>query len=237
MNLSSLLNNKYIVIVANGDFLSKSLINTITKEKMVLALDGAANKLMQMNIRPDMILGDFDSIEPEVFGIKKTFTDISLQDSPYFSEKNFYIVPAKDQLLTDLSKAILFCDAHDVASIAVICATGGRMDHHEGAVRSLRGHYKKERPLCIHTEQQTLQFAKDELLQVYGNPGDKMGMLAYPDGSITTQGLEFEAQNYKLEFGFHENICNALKATQAVIKVNGEVLVVMPHQFEEYKII
>ena len=56
-----------VLIVANGG-LPKGfhLEHEIKKYATVVALDGAANRLAQSGLFPDVVLGDFDSIAQEV---------------------------------------------------------------------------------------------------------------------------------------------------------------------------
>ncbi len=223
----------HYVIVANGDFLIKEIIAEAVQGKVIVALDGAANRLACLGIKPNIILGDFDSIEPSdaaYWGIQKTFSEINNDSKAYEGKQGVTIVPAKDQDLTDLIKGIHYCDKNNAESITLICAAGGRMDHHEGAVRSLCSEYKKNRMIFLHTEQQTLRFAKDELVEFHGKIGDKCGVLAYPSGSFTSTGLLYAGDNYPLTFAFSESICNSLKSATANIKVVGGALLVMSPQ-------
>lgn len=221
------------IIIANGNFLVKEIICEAIENKTIVALDGAAHKLMHMGIHPHVVLGDFDSITDkaqEYFGVQKNAATLHESDMPYSGQHNITIVPAKNQLFTDLSKAIHFCDSQAATHITIICATGGRLDHHESALRSLRAEYKKDRPILLHTEQQTLRFAKNEALILRGEIGDKCGIVAYPHGWVTSQGLEYEANHFELQLGFSENTCNALLATEATITITGEALIIMPPQ-------
>jgi thiamine pyrophosphokinase len=221
------------IIIANGNFLIKEIICEAIIDKTIIALDGAVNKLIHLGVHPHIILGDFDSIEERArhhFGVKNTFSSLQETDSPYTGQHGTTIIPAKNQLFTDLSKAIHFCDQQGAESITIICATGGRLDHHESALRSLRAEYKKDRPILLHTEQQTLRFAKDETIRLKGEIGDKCGIVAYPHGWMTSKGLEYEANNFELQLGFSENTCNALLTTQATTTITGEALVIMPPQ-------
>lgn len=198
------------VIIANGPFLPKEIILTHIQNKMIVALDGAADKLMSLNITPHVVLGDFDSISH--FEQKEKIQFISLPDQNY----------------TDLQKGIRYCDTQMAASITILCASGGRMDHHENALRSLRTEYKKNRPMLLHTDQQTLRFAKDEELYIEGSVGDKCGILAYPAGRFSSKGLQYDVTDFELVFGFADSTSNSLKEPRAWISVTGEALIVMP---------
>ena len=138
----------------------------------------------------------------------------------------------EDQNTTDLVKAIRYCDTQGAASITIVCATGGRMDHHEAALRALRTEYKAERPILIHTELQTLRFAKNETVTFEGQIGDKCGVLAYPQGMFSSQGLEYDVENFVLDFGFSESTCNSMRKPKATVSVTGEALLVMPGQLK-----
>lgn len=228
----------HFIIIANGNFLVREIISAAIQDKIIIGLDGALNKLMCLGIQPHVILGDFDSINEAAqryYGVQKTFHALSENDNPYPGYHNITIVPAKNQLLTDMTKAIHYCDKQGAASITLICAMGGRLDHHEGTLRSLRAEYKKERPILLHTEQQTIRFAKDETIVLQGDIGDKCGMLAFPHGTVSSQGLQYEAEQFELRFGLTENTCNSLSAQNATISVTGEALLVMPPQLTAQK--
>jgi thiamine pyrophosphokinase len=145
------------------------------------------------------------------------------------------IVPSKNQQLTDLIKAIRYCDGEGATSITLICALGGRMDHHEAALRSLRSEYRPKRPLLLHTEQQTLRFAKNEQVTLSGEAGDKCAIFAYPAGSFSSEGLAYDVCDYPLQLGFSESIGNALVGECARITIKGEALLVMPPQLSSQR--
>lgn len=205
----------HFIIIANGNFPKKDIILEAMEGKTIISLDGAANTLIRMNIQPDVILGDFDSIHPD-----------------HLISSKAIIIHAEDQNLTDLRKGIRYCDSQGAASISIVCATGGRMDHHEASIRCLRSEYKPDRPILIHTEQQTIRFAKDEDIILKGEIGDKCGILAYPAGLLSSQGLEYDVQNYELIFGFTDSTSNALKQKEANLSIQGEALIVMPPQLQ-----
>lgn len=219
------------IIVANGNFLVREIILEAIKNKVIIALDGAASKLNRLGIKPNIILGDFDSItesDRSYFGIRETFADLEEGAKPYLGNHDVTIVPAKDQQHTDLVKAIRYCNKIAAKSINIICATGGMLDQHESAIRALRTEYNKNCLIWLHTEQQTVRFAKNETVVILGEVGDKCGILAFPSGSFTSTGLKYEVKNYPLEFGQSESICNSLTASSASIVVKGEALLIMP---------
>jgi thiamine pyrophosphokinase len=213
----------HYAIVANGPFLVEEILVEALAGKILVALDGACDKLARLGLKPQIILGDFDSL-PEAsaaaWGIKKTFAELDFAAEPYLNPQGIKIVPAKNQDFTDLDKAIHYCDQQAAESITLLCATGGRLDHHESVLLSLEMQYKKERPLLLHTEQQTLCYAKDETLVLKGEKGDKCGFIAR--GKLHSQGLEYECQ------GHSESFCNTLQGSSAEIRVEGSALIIGP---------
>lgn len=218
------------VIIANGDFLVKEIILEAIQNKTVIALDGAMNHLYRLGIQPDILLGDFDSITPAVaehFGVKARFADMHETDMPY-QGNGIIIVPALNQNLTDLAKAIRYCDQQQASDITLLCALGARIDQHEHAMRLLRSEYRKNRPMLLLTDEQTLRFAKDETVSFAGQPQDKCGILAYPQATISTQGLLYDVENFPLTFADSESVSNIMRENQAFVKVTGEAMIVMP---------
>lgn len=220
------------IIVANGEFLVKEILDEAIEGKTIVALDGAANKLARLGITPDIILGDFDSTketEDNYWGIKGTFNQIDNESKPYTGNYGVTIVPAKDQDKTDLEKAIEYCDRQGAKQIEIVCATGGRMDHHEFIMRVLLKYKKSERIIFLHTEQQTLMCGQDETVAMTGEIGDKCGVMAFPEGEYKSKGLAWN--ECKLTFGKSESVCNELTEKNASIKISGSVLMIMPPTF------
>lgn len=203
---------KQAVIVANGSFLPKELIQRIVADKFVLALDGAFNKLHELVIMPDALLGDLDSV------------DMSLVE-----QAGVEVISVPDQNKTDLQKGIAYCDDLAVSQIEIICATGAkRMDHALGNFRTLRSCYDPERVMLLHTAHQTIRFIKNDTCTIEGKAGDKCGIMAFPEAHFTSSGLRWNGNHHFLEFAYSDSTCNELVADRAIIDVQGEALIIGP---------
>jgi thiamine pyrophosphokinase len=239
--------NDYL-IVANGDFLVKEIISEAAKNKTIVALDGAAMRLKNRGIMPDIILGDFDSTQEDhakYWGIQQRFAELKISElkeaesreseltnnsKSYLGNFGITIAPRINQQFTDLAKAIHYCDEKQANSITIICALGGRLDLQEAALRNLRVAHNKHRPLLLHSSQQTIRFVKDETLTVLGLVGDKCGIISYPKARFSSHGLLYDVNNFELNFGFTESTANEMRLPQASISVQGEALIIMPPQ-------
>lgn len=200
---------KNFLIVANGQFLAKEIILEAANNKIIIALDGAAEKLRHMDIMPSIILGDFDSLTKD-------------QLQHWELNQNILIVPAHDQSRTDLEKAIDYCDQQQASSITIVCATAGRLDHHEHTMHVLADYYRADRLMLLHTEQQTLRYARDEVIVVTGQVGDKVGINARHTGNVSSLGLKFKCDNVETSF------CNELSANTATLTIVGGALLILP---------
>ena len=110
-----------VTIVANGAFPKSGIPKDILdKSQTIIACDGAANTLDENNYRIDAIIGDLDSIRPD---IKDKYDDI------------IYQYP--DQSENDLRKAIEFLISNNAKEASIIGATGKREDHTIGNIFSL----------------------------------------------------------------------------------------------------
>lgn len=223
---------KKFIIIANGPFLAYDIIVEAIQDRQIVALDGAADKLLALGIQPHVILGDFDSIQPHTqsyWGILQTFATLPDQAPSYIGNHGITIVPVKDQMLTDLVKGIRYCDQQQAQDISIICATGGREDHHEATRLALQSEYRLQRPIIIHGALQTLRWAENEVVNVRGEVGDHCGFVAQASGYGDATGLEYPCWHIPV------SLCNRLSAPTATVSITGSALIIMPPQLRMHR--
>jgi len=114
------------VILANGAFpRSEKLLDLLDNAEKIVCCDGAVNKLVDSGREPSVIIGDLDSVRPE---LKERYSDI--------------LVRISDQDTNDLTKAVKWCVENGFKDIAILGATGNREDHAIGNI-SLLATYSK----------------------------------------------------------------------------------------------
>lgn len=104
------------LMIANGEACNEEVIGQLLEwNPFVLVLDGALERVLQLGIKIDAVLGDFDHRFPseEWLGIQE---DIRVVHTP-------------DQEFTDFQKGIEFLIAEGFAAVNIIWATGKRADH------------------------------------------------------------------------------------------------------------
>lgn len=203
----------HFVIIANGPF-NLELAKKYKGEAILVALDGAANHLVEHGWAPDFILGDFDSITQSA---KKHFQSLKV---PFIS--------TPDQSLTDIEKGIQFCIERGARKITLVCTLGGnRNDHSFANLSLLRRHYSKDYRVEIETEDEIIEFLKDETIVRKAAIGGKFGLFGFPSATATVDALEWPLNNYTLEMGWQESACNIVKDSPVKVHIKGEALMVL----------
>ena len=106
--------HKNIAVVLNGQMpKEKNLINQIQSADYIIAVDGSGNTLIDLNIIPDVIIGDLDSIN-------------SIKD------KNIEFVKTEDQSKTDFRKTLEWCIEKNILEISIYGISGKSDDHFLG---------------------------------------------------------------------------------------------------------
>ncbi len=219
-----LLHADHWLIIANGYPAPIETIRELAQNRKVMVLDGAINNFKESRVIPDVLLGDFDSIED------LDYWKIDLSATlPYKGRDGMTIVPAPDQDFTDLEKGIRYCDANGAETLVIAQATGlGRLDHTLGNLGLLRKCYSISRPISLLTDVEEVVFIKDSDTLIKGRKGEQCAIMGYPQAVMTTGGLTYNGLKYPLELGLQESVCNTLAQDTAWIEIEGEALVIKP---------
>jgi len=104
------------LIIANGAACDPELLGQLLEwSPLVIVLDSAIERVMKLDIKVDVLLGDFDrGFEPEKY-----------RTSQYPLE----IIHTPDQNKTDLEKAFDYLIQRKIPAVNVVWATGKRADH------------------------------------------------------------------------------------------------------------
>lgn len=91
----------------------------------VICADAGYDKAKQESISPDILMGDFDSLETELPGDIKTFT-----------------FPARKDY-TDTGLALKYALDNGYKNVTIVGGIGGRLDHTIANIQDIAGFYKK----------------------------------------------------------------------------------------------
>lgn len=115
-----------VVILANGMFPQHPKpLSLLLEAEQLVCCDGAIMELLQHGISPSAIVGDLDTITPQ---LRAKYADI--------------IYHNPDQETNDLTKAIHWCAERGISSATIVGATGKREDHTLGNISLLVSYAK-----------------------------------------------------------------------------------------------
>ena len=180
-----------------------------------VAADGGANRLISLNLIPDAVVGDLDSLNLEV---KKQLPDSIL----------FHI---KEQNTNDADKAVRHCLKKGYNEINLVGADGRRQDQLLSALEILYKYSSKAR-IILWTKLERMEFASqtwEENLQL-GTTISLLPIFGGAEGIITT-GLKFKINNSDLIPGKPPSgISNLVESNPISITLKkGQLLIVFQH--------
>ena len=203
---------KSALILADGEAMTRARLNRLRKNRFFLVLDGAAERAKQEKWRPDLILGDFDSIRPTT---RKSFARQGI---------DFFTAP--DQNFTDLEKGIAWCVAQEHKSIWIAQALGKRIDHQLTNLGFLKKFHREGLELKIFSETERVQFCSSGRYQFQGRKNRGFAVLPFAEAVVSSKGLLFEMQKMPLQIGKQESSSNRARTQKIELFIEGDVLVV-----------
>lgn len=106
-----------VLVVGSGTVESIEIIKEYyDKSSIVICADGGARYLYQIGVKPHILVGDFDSIDPE---IKKFYYDSAIEIVQFPRQKDY----------TDMELALDIAVEKGATRIFITGATGSRLDH------------------------------------------------------------------------------------------------------------
>ena len=175
--------------------------------KTFFCVDGGVDKLVEMGYKPDLILGDLDSI---------------------YKEKNKYdcdVIFLGDQTKNDLEKSILWCIDQEIKELELFGFSHGRDDHHLANILIIKDFSNKVK-IRMYTNNSILLFINKNST-FSSNPNQKISIFSFnQETKITTTGLKYPLQNSSLSSASH-GISNLATGTSFSIKPSDWILVLI----------
>ncbi len=204
---------KSCIIIANGDQPSKQNINYLLKNgvEIIIAADGGANSCFKLGVDPHYIIGDFDSINPEVFSYYKSRSEIIKQ-----SRQND----------TDVEKALKFAIKKKFETVYLLGGTGDRLDHSICNLGIVIKFFLKIRIIIIHGK--TVLFPYADNVKLKSTPNETVSLYAFNSNTrITSSGLKYPLRDVSLPFGEKESTSNIVLLDNFELKISGGIVFVI----------
>jgi thiamine pyrophosphokinase len=207
------------LIFANGDIDDGAMVRRALAEAgaaLLIAADGGARVAAHYGISPGVIIGDMDSVAPEM-----------LEQLAANGAQVLRHPPAKDE--TDLELALLYAVGQGATWIRVIGAVGGRLDQTLSnvyllALPALRG---VDVRLVADDEETSLLFPGTLIID--GAAGDTLSLLPISGAArgVMTEGLLYPLAGEALYFGPARGVSNVMTSGQAQVHLGDGALVIV----------
>lgn len=203
------------LLILNGKRVNKDiLLKYKNQSDFILAADGAADYCLKLNILPNLVIGDLDSIS------KNSLTTLEEMKVPL----NRFPVK-KDK--TDSQLSLEYLIDMGATEITIIGATGNRMDHTLANILLLKRIKDSGVKGKIVDENNTIYLVYDKLTLDKSNGYFVSIIPIVQEGiRISLRGFEYELDNEKIDFGSTRGISNVIKNSKGYIKVHDGVCLV-----------
>lgn len=204
-----------VLIVSGGSPPSRMLLTKeANKANLIIAADSGGEVLYKYSILPNIILGDFDSIDKEVLAFYKS------------RENDIYIYPPEKNF-TDTELAFEKAVEAKAKEIVILGATGSRLDHVLGNLGLLYRGLSKGVRTTIKDNNNTI-FLVNKPTQLKGSIGQTISFQGFRETveNFYIKNAKYELNNYKLNFGEPLTVSNEFTSEYMTIEFqSGYVLV------------
>ncbi len=182
---------------------------------LIITADGGARHVLALSLLPQLAVGDFDSLAPELLQQLEA-ANVQIEHHPAHKDE------------TDLELALLAAIERGAGRIVVLAALGGRPDQHLANLQLLT------HPALGHADVRLLQdgwevFVIRSYAHIIGTPGDTVSLLPMTDEvqGIVTEGLYYPLQHETLRLGPARGVSNVLVDHEAEVRVGTGLLLCM----------
>lgn len=196
-------------VVGNGEVPSSELsIRLLRKMKRVVCCDGALQKLLSINIIPDVVVGDGDSMDTE---------ELLRYKIPYHADKS--------EEYNDLQKALKYCMSNGYDIILLMGCGGLREDHFIANV-SILVMYSEKMRLTMLTEHGVFNVLRGRT-QYHAIPGMQVSVFpSAPLTKLTFKGLKYPVNSRSFSW-LWEGSLNEVLGDEFVVEASDEEPVVV----------
>ncbi|MEA5460679.1 thiamine diphosphokinase [Arcicella sp. LKC2W] len=182
------------LIIANGEACSFELMGELLEwSPLVIVLDSAIHRVLELNIKVDVLLGDFD----------RDFDAEKIREEQYPIE----IVHTPDQDKTDLEKAFEYIIGRGFPAVNVIWATGRRADHTITNITNIV-RFREQLKIVLIDDYSKI-FLLPRTYEKWYPAGTPISLIPVGEASgISTKNLKYPLDNESLTIGYRTGSSN-----------------------------
>ncbi len=207
-------------ILVNGTALpDRMTIDEIRGCDLILCTDGALAWALEAGVKPDVLIGDMDSIDPKL-----------LEQYDRDTIEIIRLPVQKDD--TDAQAAVDLAMERGADTFIITGALGGRLDHAMGNLMLLIRLMRRGKEAKMVDDQQVVMAAGSETL-LHGKPGGTISIIPFGDGLFIekTEGLAYPIVHKSIPCDITLGISNVFTKTTASVSITaGTAIIIMQKQ-------
>lgn len=203
-----------------GFYISEYLDNAVNS--IVIAVDGGLRFLLENDLKPDIIIGDLDSIDQD-----------SLDAVP---QAKVVTTPIEGKNLTDGELALDWCAGNNIAAATIYGGIDASFetDHLLGNIFMMFAFKDRFTSIKMRDFCQEIIPLENESLLGEGKPGDMLSIAPVSNEIIyQAQGLKYDPAGRVFKFGQTMPLRNELAESRFKISIKGRAVVVRHYNTEQ----
>jgi thiamine pyrophosphokinase len=209
MNLPIVQSTCGVTLAGGGPFAARDLKLALARAPVAVAADGGADRLLQLGVMPEAVIGDMDSIS----GAARA----------RIPKDNQHLVA--EQETTDFDKALRLIKAPFVLALGF---AGARLDHGLAAFSTL---IARRAQRCILIGPNDLAFAAPPRLELALSPGDPVSLFPFAPVTGQASGLEWPIDGIAFAPDGRIGTSNRAVERQVVLRFDQPgMLVILPRR-------
>jgi thiamine pyrophosphokinase len=213
------------IIFANGKLSNPTAVpKRILPGDMIVAADGGAGHCLKLNMNPDILIGDFDSIDPaQLQRLQQSGTQIIRH-------------PARKDY-TDLELALQHVQSLGVTHCLVFAGLGARWDQTlANLLLPATVELSQMRIDFIDGNQELTVLHSGDRHEILGRSGDTVSLIPLNADvhGVSTEGLEYPLADDRLVFGATRGVSNVLVGEHALVSIREGLLLCAILHHESY---
>lgn len=191
------------VLCLNSDLIESAFFNY---NLPIIAADGAANKLINIGVKPNIIIGDLDSVNINSYHLGAQIINLPQQDK------------------SDFQKALAYIKKNNLLPTIITGVNGGFIDHILNNINIILSHD------CAFYAPPILGYAfkAPYIFNAKLNIATKLSLFGIEKAKVTSSGLKWELNNAALTFPGNNSLSNRTITDNITIEViEGNLLLLI----------
>lgn len=204
------------LVVSNGEVSDLNQLKYISKGvDFIISADGGTNYILKAGIKPDLVVGDLDSIDKDVLSKIK---GENIQILKFPSHKDY----------TDTELALKYLADRKFEEVILMGVTGTRIDHTLANVHLLYNLFQKGIKGIIINEKNTIYITDDEL-EIEKEEGTFVSVIPINlnGAKVTLKGFLYETDRADFHFSSTFGISNEIVEKKGYVKVEEGICLII----------